>query len=146
MQVSANSPKESKFHPLKIKSRLNSGTVCSHLAQNLSYSSLLHKNINIKMHRTIILPVVLCGFESWSLTLSEETRPTLFERGMLRTAFGPKRDEVTREWRRLHNEKVHALCCSSNIICDKIKKNEMGGAGSTYEDEESFVQGFGGKT
>jgi hypothetical protein len=95
---------------------MNSGTVCSHLAQNRSCSSFLHKNINIKMHRTIILPVVLCGFESWSLTLSEETRPTLFDCGMLRTEIGPKMDEVIGEWRRLHNEKVHVLCCSSNII------------------------------
>jgi hypothetical protein len=74
---------------------------------NLLSSSLLSKNI--KIYRTIILPVVLYGCESWSLTLTEEHRPRVFENRVLRKIFGPKRDEVTGEWRRLHNEKFNDL-------------------------------------
>jgi hypothetical protein len=77
---------------------------------------LLSKNIRIKIYRTIILPVVLYGCESWSLTLREECRPRVFENRVLRRIFGPKRDEVTRECRRLHNKKVYALYSSPNII------------------------------
>jgi hypothetical protein len=56
------------------------------------------QNLKIKIYRTIILPVVLYGCETWSLTLREECRLR-----MLRRVFGPKRDEVTGEWRKLHN-------------------------------------------
>jgi hypothetical protein len=59
---------------------------------------LLNKNLNIKIYRTIILPVVLYGCEPWSLTLREECRLRVFENRMLRRIFGPKRDEVTGEW------------------------------------------------
>jgi len=61
-------------------------------------SSLLSKNLKIKIYRNIILPVVLYGCETWSLTLREERRMRVFENRMLRTIFGPKRDEVTGEW------------------------------------------------
>ena len=66
--------------------------------QNLLSSSLLSKTLKIKIYRTIILPVVLYGCETWSLTLREERRLWVFENRMLRTVFGPKRDEVTGEW------------------------------------------------
>jgi hypothetical protein len=72
-------------------------------------SSLLSKNGNIKIYRTVILPVVLYGCESWSLTLREESRLRVFENKVLRRIFGPKRDEVTGEWRRLHNKELYAL-------------------------------------
>jgi hypothetical protein len=62
------------------------------------------KNVKIKIYRTIILPVVLYGCESWSLTLREECRLRVFENRVLRRIVGPKRDEVTGEWRRLHNK------------------------------------------
>ena len=55
------------------------------------------------------MPVVLYGFETWSLTLREERRLKVFENRMLRRIFGPKRDKVRREWRKLHNEEVHDL-------------------------------------
>jgi hypothetical protein len=84
--------------------------------QNLLSSSLLSKNVKIKIYRTIILPVVLCGFKSWSLTLREECRLRVFESKVLRRIFGPKRDEVTGEWRRLHNKELYALYSSPNII------------------------------
>jgi hypothetical protein len=74
------------------------------------------KNVKIKIYRTIILPVVLYGCESWSLTLREECRLMVFENKVLRRIFGPKRDEVTGEWRRLHNMELYAVYSSSNII------------------------------
>ena len=63
--------------------------------QNLSSSSLLSKNLKIKIYRTIILPVVLYGRETWLLTLREERRLKVFENRVLRRVYGPKRDEVT---------------------------------------------------
>jgi len=66
--------------------------------------SLLSINLKIKIYRTIILPVVLYGCETWSLTLREERRLRVFGNRVLRRIFGPKRDEVTGEWRKLHNE------------------------------------------
>jgi len=61
------------------------------------------KNLKIKIYRTIILPVVLYGCETWSLTLRKERRLRVFENRVLRRIFGLKRDEITREWRKLHN-------------------------------------------
>jgi hypothetical protein len=69
----------------------------------------------MKIYRTIILPVVLYGCESWSLTLREECRLRVLENRVLRRKFGPKRDQVTGEWRRLHNKELYALY-SPNII------------------------------
>jgi len=60
--------------------------------------TLLSKNIKIKIYRTIILPVVLYGCETWSLTLRKERRPRVFENKVFRRIFGPKKDEVTRDW------------------------------------------------
>ena len=64
----------------------------------------------------IILPVVLYGCETWPLTLREEHRLRVFENGVLRRIFGPKRDGVTGEWRKLHNEELNDLYCSQNIV------------------------------
>jgi len=80
--------------------------------QNLLSSSLLSKNLKIKIHRTIILPVVLYGCETWSLTLREKRRLNVFENRVLRRIFGPKRDEVTGEWGKLHNEELSDMYCS----------------------------------
>ena len=66
-------------------------------------SRLLSKNLKIKIYTTIILPEVLYGFETWSLTLREERKLRVFENIVLRSIFGPRRDEVTGEWRRPHN-------------------------------------------
>ena len=68
---------------------------CYYSVQNLLSSSFLFKKLKIKIYRTIILPVVLYGCESWSLTLREERRLRVFENTVLRRVFGPKRDEVT---------------------------------------------------
>jgi hypothetical protein len=93
----------------EIKSRLKSGNACYHLVQNLLSSRLLSKNLNIKIYRTVILPFVLYGCETWSLALREESRLKLFEERVFRKIFGPKRDEVTEEWRKLHNEERNDL-------------------------------------
>jgi hypothetical protein len=77
---------------------------------------VLSKNVKIKIYRTIILPVVLYGCETWSLTRREECRLRVFKNMVLRRIFGPKRDEVTGEWRRLHNKELYALYSSPNII------------------------------
>ena len=77
--------------------------------QKLLSSRLLSKNLKIKIYRTIILPVVLYGCETWSLTLREERRLSVFENKLLRRIFGPRRDEVTGDWRRLHNEELNDL-------------------------------------
>jgi hypothetical protein len=80
--------------------------VVTRVPLNLS-SCLLSKNIKIRIYKTIILPVVLYGCETWSLTLREERRVRVFENWMLRRIFGPKRDEVTGDWRKLQNEKLN---------------------------------------
>jgi len=79
--------------PEEIKSRLRIGNACYHSVQNLLSSRLLSKNLKIKIYRTIILPVVLYGCETWSLTLREERRPRVFENMVMRRIFGPRRDE-----------------------------------------------------
>ena len=101
--------------------------------QNLLSSSLLSKNLKIELYRTIISPVVLYRCETWSFTLREEHRLRVFENRVLRRIFGPKRDEVTGEWRKLHNEELNDLYSSPNI--DKIEKNDVGGLCSTYGGE-----------
>jgi len=100
----------------EIKSRLKLGTACYHSVQNLLSCRLLSKNLKIKIYRTIILPVVLYGCETWSLTLREERRLKVFENMVLRKVFGSKRDEVTGEWRKLHNEELNDLCSLPNIV------------------------------
>ena len=73
-------------------------------------------NLKIKIYRTITLPVVLYGCETWSLTLREERKLRVFENMVLRRIFGPRRDEVTGQWRRLHNEELNDLYSSPNIL------------------------------
>ena len=103
----------------KIKSKLKTGNACYHLVQDLLSSSLLpppQKKLKIKIYRTIILSVVLYGYEIWSLTLRKEPKRRVFENMVLRRIFGPKRDEVTGEWRKLHNEELNDLYSSHNIV------------------------------
>jgi hypothetical protein len=77
---------------------------------------LLSKNLRIRIYKTIISPVVLYGCGTWSLTLREEHRWGAFENRVLRRIFGPKRDEVTGEWRKMHNEELHDLYSPASII------------------------------
>jgi len=74
------------------------------------------------------LTVAACGCETWSLRMREKYRLRVFENRVLRRIFGPKRDEVTREWRKLHNEELNDLYSSPNIV-RVIKSRKIGWAG-----------------
>jgi hypothetical protein len=100
----------------EIRSRLNSGNACYHAVQILLSSCLLSRNVKIKIYKIIILPVVLYGCETLSLTLREEHRLRVFENRVLKRIFGPKRAEVTGGWRKLHNEELHGLYTSPSIV------------------------------
>ena len=105
-----------------------SGNACYYSVQNLLSSRFLSDDIKIRICRTIILPAVLCGCEIWSLTPREERRLRVFENRVFRRRFGPKRDEVTGEWIKLHNEDLNNLYFSPNIIW-VIKSRRMRWAG-----------------
>jgi hypothetical protein len=123
-----------------------SENACYHSVQSLLSSRLLSRNVKVKIHKTIILPLVLYGCETWYLTLREEHRLRVFENRVLRRIFGPKRDEVAGEWRKLHNEELHNLYSSPDIIRQvEVKANEVGGARSTHGRGEKSVQGLVGK-
>jgi hypothetical protein len=72
--------------------------------------------VKVEVYRTIILPVVLYGCETWSLTMREECRLRVFENRMLRSIFGPKRVKVKGEWRKLYNEELNDLYSSPTIV------------------------------
>jgi len=112
----------------EIKSRLRLGNACYHSVQNLLSSRLLSRKLKIKIYRTIILPVLLYGCEAWSLTLREERKMRVFENMVLRRIFGPARDEVTGERRRLHNKELSDLYSSPNNM-RVIKSRRMRWAG-----------------
>ncbi|KAJ4442231.1 hypothetical protein ANN_12097 [Periplaneta americana] len=96
--------------------RINRGNACYYSVEKLLSSNLLSKNLKVRIYKTVILPVVLYGCETWTLTLREEHRLRVFENKMLRKIFGAKRDEVTGEWKKLHNTELHALYSSPDII------------------------------
>ena len=86
------------------------------IVQNLLSSRLLSKNLKIKIYRTIILPVVLYGCETWSLTLREERKLRVFANMVLRRIFGPRSVKVTWQWRRLHDEELNDFYPSPNFV------------------------------
>jgi hypothetical protein len=91
-------------------------------------SRLLSRNVKIKIYKTIILPVVLYGCGTLSLTVRDEHRLRVFENRVIRRIFGPKRDEVTGGWRKLHNEELRGLYSSPSIV-RAIKARRMRWAG-----------------
>ena len=106
-------------------------------------STFLTKNLNIYKYTTIILHVVLYGCETRSLTFREKRRLSLFENRVLRRIFGSKRDEVTRDWRKLYNEERSDLLSSTNFI-RVIKPRRMRWEGLVWI-EGRCIQGFGGE-
>ncbi|KAJ4426321.1 hypothetical protein ANN_27135 [Periplaneta americana] len=114
----------------EIKHRINMGNACYYSVEKLLSSSLLSKNLKVRIDKTVrpTLPVVLYGCETWTLTLREEQRLRVFENKVLRKIFGAKRDEVTGEWRKLHNTELHALYSSPDIIRN-IKSRRLRWAG-----------------
>jgi hypothetical protein len=100
----------------EVKNILNSGNACYQTVKDLMSSSLLPKNMKTKIYRIGILPVVLCGRETWSLALREKHELSVFENRMVRKILAPMRDEVIGGWRRLRNEQVYDMYSSLNVI------------------------------
>jgi hypothetical protein len=119
---------EQKWMHAEFNSRLNSGNACYHSVQSLLSSCLLSRNLKVTIYNTIILPVVLYSCETWPLTLREEHRLRVFENRVLRRTFGPNRDEVMGEWKKLHSGDFHNLYSSPDII-RQIKSRRMRWAG-----------------
>jgi hypothetical protein len=90
-------------------------------------SCLISKNLKIKIYKTVILPVVLYGCKTWSLTFREKHRLRVFENRVLSRKFGPKRKEDG-SWRKLHNDELHNLYSSPNFV-SVIKSRRMRWAG-----------------
>ncbi|KAJ4436915.1 hypothetical protein ANN_17047 [Periplaneta americana] len=120
----------------EIKRRINMGNACYYSVEKLLSSSLLSKNLKVRIYKTVILPVLLYGCETWTLTLREEHRLRVFENKVLRKTFGTKRDEVTGEWRKLHNTELHALYSSPDIIRN-LKSRRLRWAGHVARMGES---------
>jgi hypothetical protein len=129
----------------EIKSRQNLGNACDYSVQVLSFH-LLCRSIKVNIFRVIILPLVLYGCETWSVTLREEHRLRVFENRVLRRIFGPKRDEVTGERRKLHSGELHNLYSVPfhHYACE-IKENEVGRTCGTHGRERKVYKVLVGK-
>jgi hypothetical protein len=121
--------------------RFNSANACCHIVHNPLSSLILSRKVKIKICKSIIFPVALCGCENLSLLLREKHGLRVFENRVLRKIFGPGRQEVTRDWRRLHNEELHNLYCSPGIV-----RMTAAGKCSTHGKNEKLVQNFSRKT
>ena len=108
--------------------KLNIGNPCYYSLEKILLSRLLSKKLKVDTYKTIILPVVLHGYETWSLMLREEHRLRVFENKVLKKIFGAKIEEITGEWRKLHNAELHVLYSSSNIIRN-LKSRQLRWAG-----------------
>jgi hypothetical protein len=107
----------------EIKGILNSGNACYFSVQNILSSRLISKELKLKIYKTVILPFVLYGCETWSLTLREERRLRFYGNRVLRRIFGPKSNE-DQSWRKLHNDELHNLYSSPHIV-KVIKSRRM---------------------
>jgi len=116
------------------------------LVQNLLSSGFLPKNMKIKTYRTVILLVVVYGCEAWFLTLREKQRLRVFENRMVRKIFGPKRHDVTGEWRRLLNKELYELQSSPNIIeVTKSRRMRWTGQEACMEERTGAYRALVGK-
>ena len=100
----------------EIKLRINMGNACYYSLEKILSSRLISKNLKVNTYETIILPVVLHGCGTWSLTLREEYKLRVSEYKVLRKIFGAKRDAITGEWGKLHNADLNAWYSSPNIF------------------------------
>jgi hypothetical protein len=100
----------------EIRWRLILSNTCYHSMENVLSSCLLSKNVKIRKYKIIILPVILNGCETSSVSLKEGHRLREYENGLLRRIFGPRRDEVAGGWRKLHDEELHNLYPLPSII------------------------------
>jgi hypothetical protein len=98
----------------EIKSRFKSGNACYHSVQNILSSRFIYNKVNTKICRTIILTVVLYGWETWCITQREKRSLRVFEKWVLRRIF--RREDVIGGWKILHNEEVHNLHSSSMLL------------------------------
>ncbi|KAJ4439393.1 hypothetical protein ANN_07515 [Periplaneta americana] len=120
----------------EIKHRINMGNACYYSVEKLLSSSLLSKNLKVRIYKTVILPVVLYGCETWTLTMREKQTLRVCENKVLRKISEAKRDEVTGEWRELRNTELHALYSSPDIIRN-IKSRRLRWAGHVARMGES---------
>jgi len=104
------------------------------------FFQFVSKNIKIKRNKTVILPDVFCGCETWTLTLREERRLRVFDSRVLRRIFGAERDEVTKEWRKLYNEELCDVYSAPNI--NRLRRRWTGNVGRMGD---RGLQGFGGE-
>jgi hypothetical protein len=116
--------KDQNYVQEEINSRLNWGNACYRSVQSLLSSRLLSRNLKVKIYKTTILPVVLYGCETWSLTSRQKHGLRVSENRVRRRIFGPMRDEVKGQWRKLHNGELHNVYSSPDII-RQIKSRRM---------------------
>ena len=100
----------------EFKSRINMGNACYYSLEKMLSSRLLSKKLKVNTYKIIILPVVLYGCATWSLTLREEHRFRDLENKVLRMILGVRKTEITGEWRKIHKAELHALYSSPNVI------------------------------
>ena len=121
----------------EIKRRINMGNACYYSLEKILSSRLLSKKLKVETYKIIILPVVLYGCETWSLTLREEHRLRVFENKVLMKIFGAKKDDITGEWRKLHNAELHASLYSSPNIIRSLKSRRLRWAGHAARMDQS---------
>ena len=119
----------------EIKRRINMGNACYYSLEKILSPHMLSKKLKVNTYKTIILPVVLDGCETWFLTLREEHRLRVSENKVLRKIFWGKRDEITGEWKKLHNAELHALYSWLNIIRN-LKSRQLRWAGHVARMEQ----------